>query len=476
MKRLLLAVPLAALCACSPALHKAAARGDITDVKELLDAGADPNAFSGWDGATPLGMAANAEVVDILINHGASVERDKFSPLEVALVNKRWPAAKRLIERGAPATEAARKIASSGGAPADVRKLLGIAPEPYVPRPGLTGAIEGAVAYAAAGGSIREAATRGDVAAIQRVVAALPGVIYSSGWAKVVSDSIQAAQRGGHDNVVKYFAEGRYRRQPAGSAAPAAERPAEVASDVDAPGYSSKPRPVDFAVVVGIEDYPHLPKASHAAHDAAAVKAHMKALGVPERNIISLTGADATRGKLAAYLDEWLPKNVKPESRVYFYYSGHGAPDPKTGSAYLVPADGDPMFLQSTAYPVKDLYAKLAKLPAKQVVVALDACFSGAGGRSVLAEGARPLVTKSEDLRPAGALTVLAAASGEEITGALDEQGHGMFTYYLLKGLSSGKRSTKDLIDFIKPNVQDEARRQNREQTPALLGMNLVLD
>lgn len=259
------------------------------------------------------------------------------------------------------------------------------------------------------------------------------------------------------------------------SASPSPAPASPAASDVDAPGYSSAPRPDDFAVVVGIEDYPNLPKAKHAQRDAQAVRAHMKALGVPERNVVSLTGASATRGKLAAYLDEWLPKNVKPSSRVFFYYSGHGAPDPKSGQAYLVPADGDPMFLQSTAYPLKELYAKLAKLPAKQVVVALDACFSGAGGRSVLAQGARPLVTKTADLAPSGKLSVLAAASGDEITGALDEQGHGMFTYFLLKGLSTGKRSTKDLHDFIKPQVQDEARRQNREQTPALLGQNLTL-
>ena len=43
--------------------------------------------------------------------------------------------------------------------------------------------------------------------------------------------------------------------------------------------------------------------------------------------------------------------------------------DVKTGQAYLVPWDGDPNFLENTAYPVSRLYRKLGELPAKQVFV-----------------------------------------------------------------------------------------------------------
>jgi len=48
----------------------------------------------------------------------------------------------------------------------------------------------------------------------------------------------------------------------------------------------------------------------------------------------------------------------------------------------------------------------------------------------------------------------------------------GMFTYFLLKGLNgeakdkSGNITTQSLFDYLGPHVQDEARRQNREQTP----------
>lgn len=252
--------------------------------------------------------------------------------------------------------------------------------------------------------------------------------------------------------------------------------PVEVTSDVDETPRKSPVHPDDFALVIGIEKYQSVPSAQYGERDAAAFKSYaIGALGVPEENVIYLIGPRATRTGIAKYIEEWLPKNVEEKSRVYVYYSGHGAPDPVKGQAYLIPWDGDPSFLESTAYPVSRLYENLQKLKAKQVLVALDSCFSGAGGRSVLAKGARPLVTVVETPLPADAkLSVLTASSGEEIAGSLDEQGHGMFTYYLLKGLkgeavdSTGHVTLSALQSYISQSVKRAARRQNREQSPQL--------
>lgn len=269
-----------------------------------------------------------------------------------------------------------------------------------------------------------------------------------------------------HDYLVK--------TQSGGVSAPAAESTPAVrrapASDVDAPRTRGAARPDDFALVIGIEKYSRLPEASFAENDADAMKKHLLALGYPERNIVLLKGGQATRGAISGYVEEWLPKNATAASRVFVYFSGHGSPDPSTGDAYLVPWDGDAMFLKSTAYPLKSLYASLGRLKAKRVLVALDSCFSGAGGRSVLAEGARPLVTRTEVVEAPAGMTVLSAASGDEITATIKEQGHGAFTYYLLKAFNNGKLTARAAYEELKPSVQDEARRQNREQTPLLLG------
>lgn len=260
----------------------------------------------------------------------------------------------------------------------------------------------------------------------------------------------------------------------AAPSAPASAAPAPALAPIR-PVYKSGEKTDHFAMVVGIENYSSLPSARFAERDAADMAEHFGALGVPRRNIVHLAGSQATLTGLKKYLQAWLPKNVTPSSRVYFYFSGHGAPDAASGNAYLVPWDGDPSYLAESAYPLSQLYSDLGRLPAASVLVALDACFSGAGGRSVLAKGARPLVAKVDMGQvPGDKMTLLAAASGNEITSAVDAEGHGMFTYFLLKGLngaakdSSGRVTVKGLYDYLKPHVQDEARRQNREQTPTL--------
>lgn len=258
--------------------------------------------------------------------------------------------------------------------------------------------------------------------------------------------------------------------QAGGAPAPAAARAASFPAS-PSPRYSAPERPDDLAVVIGVESYSDIAsKAPYAERDADAFRAHVRALGVPERNIVLLKGAKAGKASLEKNLEAWLPRMAKPGSRVYFYFSGHGAPDVKTGQAYLVPWDGDPNFLDSTAYPVARLYKKLGELPAKQVLVAMDSCFSGAGGRSVLASGARPLVGKIDTGAAPAKITVLAASGADEISGSLDDKGHGAFTYFLLEGMNAGKTTPKELNDYLTPRVQDEARRLNRDQTPRLQG------
>lgn len=258
--------------------------------------------------------------------------------------------------------------------------------------------------------------------------------------------------------------------------APQPSQSAPAGSDVDQADYSVPENPDNFAVIVGIEKYSSLPEAQYAAHDAQAVKTHLLALGYPERNIKMLVDSKATNGGLAEKLGAWLPRNVGENSTVFFYFSGHGAPDPQTGEAYLVPWDGDPQSLEDTAYPLMRLYAKLGALKAKRVIVALDSCFSGAGGRSVLPKGARPLVNKIVVSRPVdGRAIVFAASAANEISGTIGEQEHGAFTYYFLKGLNgggidgAGRVTAKSLYDFLAPKVRDAAARQDRDQTPQLI-------
>jgi uncharacterized caspase-like protein len=224
----------------------------------------------------------------------------------------------------------------------------------------------------------------------------------------------------------------------------------------------------DVAVVIGVEKYQDLPASDFSARDAKLVKDYLTSLGVRERNIELLLNERATQSSIRKSLESWLPNRVKKDSRVFVYYSGHGAPEPASGEAYLVPHDGDANYLSTTGYPLKMLYEKLGALPVAEIVVVLDACFSGAGGRSVLAKGARPLVVVAEGPRLTPNMAVLAATQGTQISTSSPEKGHGILTYYFLKAIKDGKRDLAEIYSVIRPQVEDEAKLLNVSQTPSL--------
>ncbi len=243
-----------------------------------------------------------------------------------------------------------------------------------------------------------------------------------------------------------------------------------LSSDVDdVPEFGVDIRPQDVAVVIGLEKYRDLPSSDYSASDALIFKKYLKALGFEERNIQLLLNDRATLTDMKKSLERWMPNRVKADSRVFVYYSGHGSPDPSSGEGYLVPYDGDPNYLEDSGYPLKRLYAKVGRLPATEVIVLLDACFSGAGGRSVLAKGARPLVmTMKQGPALPPHMAVLSATQDAQISTSSPEKKHGIFTYFFLKALREGKNGLSQIYKHIRPKVEDEAKRLNVQQSPTL--------
>ncbi|MGQ9535236.1 MAG: caspase family protein [bacterium] len=199
-----------------------------------------------------------------------------------------------------------------------------------------------------------------------------------------------------------------------------------VLVDVDQPlSPSSLKRDDAYAVIIGITDYRSnkIPEIKYAKHDVETVKEYLTNIcGIPEENIMMLTDDKATLSDLTAYIEERLARNVSKNSFVFVYFAGHGTPNPETGDAYLVPYDGEPGFI-SKLYPLSRFYGSLEKLPTENIVVALDACFSGAGGRSLMAEGKRPLtIAKLPAVGKKAA--VITASAADEISQDLDQKRH----------------------------------------------------
>jgi hypothetical protein len=244
-------------------------------------------------------------------------------------------------------------------------------------------------------------------------------------------------------------------------------------------GVSRKPYPKDWGLIIGIEDYAHLPKVDFAKKDALIVRDYFKrVLGVPEENIIMLIDSDATRARIEGYLQQYIPKNVSPDTTLYVYFAGHGAPDADRGSPYLVPFDGDVRFLNNTGYPLKSFYKDIEKLKIRRSYVFLDACFSGVASRAaeMLIKGARPVLihTKQVQVNP-NRMVALSASSSGQMSNAFPKTEHGLFTYYLLRALggeadSDDDRmlSIKEVYEFVRRHVSREARKMGREQTPMI--------
>lgn len=265
---------------------------------------------------------------------------------------------------------------------------------------------------------------------------------------------------------------------PPQSTPPERPRPTEVSKETpavpeitfgaDVPNYVLAQSTMNYALVLAVEDYKALPKASHALRDANAIRAHLRALGYPDRNIISLLGPDASKSGIEKYLSSWLPKNLRVGASLFVYYSGHGAPDPTSGDSYLVPWDGDVSFLKDTAISLSSLYESLAALPITKAMVLIDSCFSGTGERSVIASGTRPLVIVHEEVPKAGAIATISAAAGDEIAGSDPSGTHGLLTANFLSALNDrrGKGTFREYFEYISPRVQDAARTANRAQSP----------
>lgn len=290
-----------------------------------------------------------------------------------------------------------------------------------------------------------------------------------------VKDALNAALANAMRKIVPLFVDNGVVARIRGERAPAQAAPvlargsaASARSDLDdLPKVGAARRA--HAVVIGIERYREsLPLADFAAEDARLTAEYFKrVLGIPAENVALLTNERATNVDFQKHFERWLPNRVKEGDEVYVYFSGHGSPNPVTGDAYLVPYDGDPTYLEQTGYPLRRMYEQLSKLPAKHVVVTIDSCFSGAGGRSVVAKGARPLVTVQAASSLPANITVIAASAGDQISNSYQEKGHGLFTYYFLKGLKEKGPDFKAVYGYLKPEVARVARESyNADQDP----------
>ena len=234
-----------------------------------------------------------------------------------------------------------------------------------------------------------------------------------------------------------------------------------------------------LVVIFGIENYKNVSNVNYAYRDAVFMKKYFTTtFGIPEERIYFRANNDVTLGEFNKIFapNGWLDKRViENQTDVYFYYAGHGAPAIKEKKPYLIPYDGDPNYPQQTGYPLEKIFNNLNKLNAKSVTVFLDACFSGANRENeTLLADARPISIQLKN-NYVGDITLFSATSSNEISSSYPKKRHGLFTYFLMKGLQGNadanndkKLTVAELYSYVKENVSLTAGKLDREQTPQL--------
>jgi hypothetical protein len=252
-----------------------------------------------------------------------------------------------------------------------------------------------------------------------------------------------------------------------------------------------KPNPDDIAIIIGNANYKatakDIPDVVPAYADAEGMKRYaLQALGIKEENVIfikdgRLTDFVATFGNDSNHKGKLFNWVKAGKSNVFIYYSGHGAPSADGSSSYLVPVDAQGSLIALSAYPLRTLYANLAKLPAISVTVVLESCFSGSSQSGTVIKNASPVFQKALQETVPPNLTVISAASGTQIASWEQDKSSGLFTKYFLLGMagaadkkpygnSDGKVTHEELARYLAETVSYSAQRYyGREQTAQIL-------
>ncbi len=240
------------------------------------------------------------------------------------------------------------------------------------------------------------------------------------------------------------------------------------------------PNQYALALIIGVEDYERAPKAVFANRDAQVFSDYARrALGVPQSNIKALINDQADLSDLRVATKQWLRGRIQAGlSDVYVFFAGHGLASPDGEDLYLLPRDGVPSLLEDTALLRSELFEVISAAKPRSVTLFLDTCYSGLSrGEEMLMASARPIVISPKNQSIPIGFTVFSAASGQQISSGLDEAEHGLFSYFLMKGMegpadANGDRriTAGELHTYVLGHVQQQAIRLGREQTPGMVG------
>ena len=243
---------------------------------------------------------------------------------------------------------------------------------------------------------------------------------------------------------------------------------------------NSNPNSDRVAIIIGIEKYEQAPLANFANNDAKYFYEYSKkAFGISDNNLKLLTDDSANLVGTISALNKWLPGKIKSgETELIIFFAGHGLASNDGKELYLLPQDSDPDLLARTALSRSELFATILKFKPKSVIMFFDACYSGQSRENkTLIASARPVRIVADEQDTPNNFTIFSASQLDQISSGLKEAKHGIFSYYLMKGLEGKADANKDknitngeLLAYMDQNVAQKASELGRQQNPSLAG------
>ena len=232
-----------------------------------------------------------------------------------------------------------------------------------------------------------------------------------------------------------------------------------------------------LALIIGVESYTETPVKAAYANSDAQVFADFAAqkLGIPADRIQTLVDEMADEKGILLTVQDWLHRASRPgKSDIYIFFAGHGLASDDGKQMFLLPHDGSPRLLERTALLRDELFADIAAVNPRSVTVFLDTCYSGTTRGTETLIASRPIAIRAKAQAVPQGFTVMTAAGGEQTAKPLEEAKHGMFSYFLMKGMEGDADANKDnqitageLHTYVQKNVIQQS---SGSQTPELQG------
>lgn len=247
--------------------------------------------------------------------------------------------------------------------------------------------------------------------------------------------------------------------------------------------YAPTGKPQLYALVVGIQDFANSSlDLRYSVADANAIAQMLEQKAAPlydKVNIETLTTrTTTTKEALTAAFARY--RTISPSDVFLFYVASHGALESENLASreyFLIPSNFNTVSdeaIRRDGLSEGELKRMIASIPATRKLLMLDTCHAGAMGDAMM--------VSTRDLAESGAVTVLAGAVGSTILSASTsdqealegENGHGLFTSVLLRGLGggadlrkNGSVKTLDLAVYLDDEVPRVALEHfKREQYP----------